>query len=51
LVQGSHRLTDEDLQCFSEQYVILLTKMSEGNFNESHIQEITFLNEICVKLI
>jgi len=51
LVQGSHRLTDEDLQRFSEQYVILLTKMSEGNFTESHMKEITFLNEICVKSI
>ena len=51
LVQGSHRLTDEELQRFSKQYVILLTKMSEGNFTESHIKEIDFLNEICVMSI
>ncbi|ABG60310.1 NAD(P)H-dependent oxidoreductase [Cytophaga hutchinsonii] len=49
LVQGSHRLTDEELQRFSQQYVILLTKMSQGNFEEAHMKDITFLNEICVK--
>lgn len=51
LVQGTHRLTDEELQKFSEQYVILLTKMAEGDFTESHIKEIRFLNEICMKSI
>ncbi|WP_018344463.1 NAD(P)H-dependent oxidoreductase [Cytophaga aurantiaca] len=49
LVQGSHRLTDEELQRFSKQYVILLTKMSEGTFEESRMNEIRFLNEICMK--
>lgn len=51
LIQGTHRLTDEELQRSSEQYVILLTKMSEGDFTESQIKNISFLNEICVKLI
>lgn len=51
LVQGSHRLTNEELQRFSKQYVILLTKMSEGTFEESRMKEITFLNEICMKPI
>jgi glutathione-regulated potassium-efflux system ancillary protein KefG len=51
LIQGTHRLMDEELQRFSEQYVILLTKMSEGDFTESQIKNISFLNEICVKSI
>ncbi len=51
LVQGTHRITDEDLWRMSEQYLILLTKMSQGNFTESHIKQIDYLNEICVKSI
>ena len=51
LVQGTHRITDEALWRMSEQYLILLTKMSQGNFTESHIKQISYLNEICVKSI
>jgi len=49
LMQGTHKLADKELEGFSEQYVILLTKMATGDFTESHIKEITYLNEICVK--
>jgi glutathione-regulated potassium-efflux system ancillary protein KefG len=51
LVQGTHRITDEDLWRLSEQYLILLTKMAQGNFAESNIKQIDYLNEICVKSI
>jgi glutathione-regulated potassium-efflux system ancillary protein KefG len=51
LIQGTHRLLDEELQRFSQQYVILLTKMAQGDFEESRMKEITFLNEICMKSI
>ena len=51
LVQGTHRISDEDLMRYAEQYVILLTKMSEGDIDTAYLQQVTFLNDVCVKII
>lgn len=49
LVQGTHRLTDEQLAQYAKQYVVLLTKMVQGDFDTMSLRGIPFLNEICVK--
>ncbi|MBX9851836.1 MAG: NAD(P)H-dependent oxidoreductase [Cytophagaceae bacterium] len=47
-VQGTHRLTDEQLDNYEKQYSILLNKLSEENFDTHKISGILFLNDICV---
>jgi glutathione-regulated potassium-efflux system ancillary protein KefG len=45
-VQGTHKLTDEQLLGFAEQYTTLLTRMSE-NFCADIMSKQVFLNDIC----
>lgn len=47
-VQGTHRLTDGDLEKFANQYDILLQKLSGEDVNYMQLQKLELMNDICV---
>lgn len=48
-VQGTHRLTDEEILQFGEQYTILLRKFSGESLNIDKLKQVGFLNDVCMK--
>lgn len=50
-VQGTHRLSLEQITYYAGQYSILMNKLSEGSFNTEKVQHMLFLNDICVKTL
>lgn len=51
MVQGTHRLTSEDLDMYAEQYDVLLQKLSSGSFDIEKIKQLEHINDICVTQI
>jgi glutathione-regulated potassium-efflux system ancillary protein KefG len=47
-VQGTHRLTDDDLEKYADQYDILLQKLSGGNLKYPELQSLEIMNDVCV---
>ncbi|NJO88761.1 MAG: NAD(P)H oxidoreductase [Chloroflexia bacterium] len=47
-VQSTHRLTDDDLDKFANQYDILLQKLSGGHLNYKDLKTLEVMNDICV---
>ena len=47
-VQGTHRLTDDDLEKYANQYDILLQKLSGGKLKYSELQLLEVMNDVCV---
>lgn len=47
-VQGTHRLADEQLDRFAEQYTILLQKLSDDRLDLDRLVKLPLLNDICV---
>ncbi len=47
MVQGTHKLTNDDLEVYAEQYDVLLQKLLEGNLNYEQLQSLEVINDIC----
>ena len=47
-VQSTHRLTDDDLENYANQYDILLQKLSSGSLQYDSLQSLEIINDICV---
>lgn len=48
MVQSTHRLTNDDIETFANQYDILLQKLSGGKLTYSNLQSLEVMNDICV---
>jgi glutathione-regulated potassium-efflux system ancillary protein KefG len=44
-VQGTHRLTDAELQSFGRDYAHLLTRLADGDFSVEAMQQHAFMND------
>jgi len=47
-VQSTHRLTDEDLEKYANQYDILLQKLSGEKLQYNKLQKLEIMNDVCV---
>ena len=50
-VQGTHRLSNEQLEKYSVQYKVLLEKLSNRDLDINKISSLNFLNEMCLSTI
>lgn len=46
-IQGTHRLSEEEIVQYARQFRILLQKLTEGNYSLDTLAALDFLNDLC----